>query len=100
MTEQQKAALITQSWQMHEIVEQCYLDDPAAKGEGTTEKNEAWSEKQRLLLADMALHLLQTALNPGEIKLDKLTNNLHSIMTIADQYLPDAELVKATEKLW
>ena len=43
MTEQQKAALITQSWQMHEIVEQCYLDDPAAKGEGTTEKNEAWS---------------------------------------------------------
>ena len=93
MTEEQKQALIAQSWQMHEIVEQCYLNDPSVKGNDP-------AEKQRLLLADMALHLLQTALNPGEIKLDKLTNNLHSIMTIADQYLPDAELVKATDKLW
>jgi hypothetical protein len=93
MTDEQKEALIAQSWQMHEIVEQGYLDESA--------KNSSQRlEKQRLLLADMALHLLQTALNPGDIKLDKLTNNVHSIMTIADQYLPDAELAKATDKLW
>lgn len=93
MTDEQKEALIAQSWQMHEVVEQGYLDAPA--------QNSAQQlDKQRLLLADMALHLLQTALNPGDIKLDKLTNNVHSIMTIADQFLPDAQLAKATDRLW
>tara|TARA_Y100000588_G_C13565726_1_gene632383 strand:+ start:372 stop:527 length:156 start_codon:yes stop_codon:yes gene_type:complete len=48
----------------------------------------------------MALHLLQTALNPQEIALDKLTNNLHTILTIADRFLPDAELSKVTTKLY
>jgi hypothetical protein len=100
MTDEQKEALIAQSWQMHEIVEQSYFDDPSVKVDDSAVKGQARSEKQRLLLADMALHLLQTALNPGDIKLDKLTNNVHSIMTIADQYLPDAELAKATDKLW
>ncbi len=48
----------------------------------------------------MALHLLQTALNPGEIKDDKLKNNVYSILTIADQFIPDAELAKAKEKIF
>jgi len=51
-------------------------------------------------LADMALHLLQTALNSGEIELDKLKNNLHSILTISDQFLPNAGLKDSTEKLY
>lgn len=57
-------------------------------------------KKQRFLLADMALHLLQTAINPEEIKLDKLRNNLHAILTITDQFLPNADLKAATEKLY
>ena len=48
----------------------------------------------------MAIHLLQTAMNPGNIELDKLKNNLHSILTISDEFLPNAELKKATEKLY
>jgi hypothetical protein len=94
MNEQDKTKLLAQSWQMHDLVEQAYLNNPTAKGD------DLWLEKQRILLADMALHLLQTALNPGDIQTDKLTNNIHSILTIADQFLPHAELAKAREKLY
>jgi hypothetical protein len=85
--------LIDSSWDIHEKVETSYLQNPAKRGD-----NE-WLEKQRLLLADMALHLLQTSLNPGNIALDKLRNNLHAIMTITDEFLPDANLKEATVNL-
>jgi hypothetical protein len=48
----------------------------------------------------MAIHLLQTAINPGNIELDKLRNNLYAILTISDQFLPHADLKKATEKIY
>jgi len=48
----------------------------------------------------MSLHLLQTSVKPGEIGIDKLRDNLHSILTITDQFLPKAGLKKATEKLY
>lgn len=48
----------------------------------------------------MAIHLLQTAIKPGHIELDKLKNNLHSILTITDQFLPNSGLKKATDKLY
>jgi len=86
--------LIKTSWELHRLVETEYLNNPAVKGDSE------WLEKQRILLADMAIHLLQTAMNPGSIELDKLKNNLHSILTISDQFLPKAKLVKATDKLY
>ncbi len=89
MLEEEKKKIISQSWISHELIERSYLINPAKKGDVE------WLEKQRILLADMALHLLQTALNPGEIDTDKLKNNIHSILTISDQFLPDAELDKA-----
>ena len=94
MTEDQKNDIIAKSWDAHAIIEASYLANPAVKGD-----NE-WLEKQRVLLADMAIHLLQTALNPGEISHEKLSNNIYSILTIADQFLPDAELAKAKEKIY
>jgi hypothetical protein len=94
MTEAEKETIIANSWLAHAKVEQSYLAHPASKGD------EQWPEKQRLLLADMALHLLQTSLNPGELKLDKLQNNLYAILTIADPFLPDAQLAKAKEKIY
>ncbi|NMP17615.1 hypothetical protein [Thalassotalea sp. Y01] len=94
MNDNQRQQLIANSWQMHDLVETNYLANPATKGDAQ------WLEKQRILLADMAIHLLQTALKPGAIELDKLTNNLHSILTISDQFLPNAELSKATENLY
>ena len=90
----EQQAIIDTSWGIHDQVECAYLAHPARKGE------DAWLDKQRLLLADMALHLLQTALKPEDMPLDKLQNNLHAILTISDQFLPQAGLKQATEHLY
>ncbi len=94
MNDVEREKLIKISWELHSLVEANYLTNPAIKGD-----NE-WLEKQRILLADMAIHLLQTAIKPGSIELDKLKNNLHSILTISDQFLPSAELKQATDKFY
>jgi hypothetical protein len=94
MNDSERQQLIQISWELHRIVEDSYLTHTAAKGD------EDWLEKQRILLADMAIHLLQTAIKPDALETEKLKNNLHAILTIADQFLPRAELKKATEKLY
>jgi hypothetical protein len=95
MDDQKRNELARMGWDIHGAVEDAYLSHPA-----TREVPAEWREKQRLLLADMAIHLLQTSIKPGTIELDKLRNNLHAILTISDQFLPHAELRKATEKLY
>lgn len=90
-----RAGLIRTGWDLHGVVEEALLRHPAIKGSGAD-----WLDKQRLLLADMAIHLLQTALKPGEIELDKLRNNLHAILTISDRFLPHAGLKDATGKIY
>jgi hypothetical protein len=70
------------------------MQHPAQKND------EAWLEKQRLLLADMALHLLQTSITPEEVKLDRLRDNLHAILTISDQFLPEVGLKRMTDHLY
>ncbi|PCI33976.1 MAG: hypothetical protein COB54_02965 [Alphaproteobacteria bacterium] len=94
MMEDQRGDMLAQSRLFHDRVEQEYLNNPAAKGD------DDWQEKQRLLLADMALHLFQTALRPGGLRPDKLRNNIYAILTIADQFLPEADLATAKEKLF
>jgi hypothetical protein len=94
MTDDEKLKVIALSWELHAQVETNYMDHPAKLGD------DEWLEKQRFLLADMALHLLQTSINLGEIKLEKLRDNLHSILTITDPFLPKSELKKATDKLY
>ncbi|MGX5172526.1 hypothetical protein ACUR5C_00700 [Aliikangiella sp. IMCC44653] len=94
MNKDEKEALIKTSWQLHNQIETSYLSHKSAKGDND------WLEKQRLLLADMAIHLLQTALQPEKLELDKLKNNLHAILTISDQFLPHAKLIQATEKIY
>jgi hypothetical protein len=94
MNKTERIKLIETSWELHSQVEASYLNNKAKKGD------DEWLEKQRILLADMALHLLQTSISPDEIRLDKLRNNLYAILTIADQFLPEAELKKASEKLY
>jgi hypothetical protein len=84
----QRARMIAAGWEIHAAVEEGALDagtDPVGR--------------RRLLLADMAIHLLQTAIKPGEIELDQLRNNLHAILTLADPFLPQAGLKKATDLL-
>lgn len=94
MNDIERTKLIKTSWDLHSNIESSYLSNSAVQGD------DAWVEKQRMLLADMAIHLLQTAMEPGNIELDKLRNNLHSILTISDLFLPSAELKKATDKLY
>jgi len=94
MNEDEQINILSTSWELHSKVETSYLNNPARPGD------DKWLEKQRILLADMSLHLLQTSISPGEIKLDRLRDNLHAILTIADQFLPNADLKKATEKLY
>jgi len=89
-----KLDLIKTSWELHDQIETAYLNHPAKQGDSE------WLEKQRLLLADMALHLFQTSMKPGEINLERLRDNLHAILTISDQFLTHADLKKATEKLY
>ena len=95
MDDHKRNALARSGWEIHAAVEDAYLRHPASK-----EVPADWLEKQRLLLADMAMHLLQTAIRPGPIELDKLKDNLHAILTISDQFLPHAAFKAATEKLY
>jgi len=96
MDDVKRTELLEMSRRIHQAVEDGALRHPATRDSG----GEAWMEKQRLLLADMATHLLQTALKPGAIELDKLRNNLHAILTISDRLLPGTELKEATGKLY
>lgn len=91
---EKRKEIIKTSWEIHSDVEASYAAHPASN------TDPEWLEKQRILLADMAIHLLQTALKPGEIELDKLQNNMYAILTISDQFLPKADFIKATEKIY
>ena len=94
MNQEDRLNIVKTSWQLHDKVEAAYLSHPAKRDD------DQWLEKQRILLADMALHLLQTSVKPGEIELTRLRDNLHAILTISNQFLPGADLIKATEKLY
>ena len=94
MVDENKMKILKTSWELHNQVETAYLNHQAKLGD------DEWLEKQRLLLADMALHLLQTSIKPGELELIRLRDNLHAILTITNAFLPNAGLEKATERLY
>ncbi|MCE3602427.1 hypothetical protein LXA47_02220 [Massilia sp. P8910] len=71
------------------------LTESAYRWHGSVRGDPGWTEKQRILLADMALHLLQTALKDGELSADELKQNLYAILTVSEQFIPDCGL-KAT----
>lgn len=77
----------------HDLTESIYRKHPSRRGEP------GWTEKQRILLADMALHLLQTALADGELAIDELKKNLYSILTVSDQFIPDCGLKARADEL-
>lgn len=77
----------------HDLTESAYRKDASTRGDP------GWTEKQRMLLADMALHLLQTALRNGELSADELKRNLYSILTVSDQFIPDYGLKASADQL-
>ncbi|MBD1581334.1 hypothetical protein [Pseudoalteromonas sp. S16_S37] len=94
MDKQQRQDILTLSWSIHDDVEQAVLKHPASENDAD------WPQKQRLLLADMALHLLQTALKPGELQKDKLANNLNAILTLSDSFIEHVDLKAVSDKLY
>jgi hypothetical protein len=96
MDDKQRKELIQDAWAIHRAVEESYLSHPAANRETDPD---AWRERQRFLLADMAIHLLQTAIAPGAIEPESLKHNLHAVLTISDAFLPHAGLRQATGKM-
>ena len=70
MDEQTKKEILSMSKKAHSLAEASYQQDPSIRGDA------GWAEKQRILLADMALHLLQTSLRDGEISTEDLKRNL------------------------
>lgn len=77
----------------HSLTETAYRASPAVKGAP------GWEEKQRVLLADMSLHLLQSALQEGELDTARLRDNLYAILTIAAPFLPSHNLAETAQRL-
>lgn len=84
-TRQQVLALVHDA---HALTETAYRADATVKG------GQGWDEKQRILMADMALHLVQAALQEGELDTARLKQNLYAILTIGDLFLPSDGLAQ------
>lgn len=78
----------------HDLTETSYQQNLSMRGDA------GWAEKQRMLLADMALHVLQTAMKDGELSEEGLKRNLFSILTISDQFIQGHDLKAVADKLY
>ena len=94
MNQQTRTEILSISRTAHDLTAMAYQQNPAKRGD------HAWAEKQRLLLADMALHLVQTALKDGDLSEENLRRNLYSILTIFDQFINGVDLKAVADKLY
>lgn len=94
MEEKVRQEILSMSRVAHAMTEAAYQKHSAVRGDPT------WGDKQRILLADMALHLLQTALHDGELSQAHLRRNLFSILNIADQFVEGDDLKLFAERLY
>ena len=76
----------------HSMVEKGYIADLS------TPTSEGWLNKRRLLLADLSLHLTDACVKE-EMDIDKIKRYLYSILTIANDFAPEAGLKDTAEKL-
>ena len=94
MDEVVRNEILAMSRNAHHLTEDSYQKNNTKKGDP------GWSEKQRILLADMALHLLQTSLKEGDLEVAELKRNLFSILTISDQFIPKIDLKIVANELY
>ncbi|NHZ90979.1 hypothetical protein F2P45_18420 [Massilia sp. CCM 8733] len=94
MDEAAKKDIVALGRKAHDLTESAYRSHTATRGDS------AWADKQRILLADMALHLLQTSLKDGDLSAAELKRNLYAILTISDQFIPDDGLKAIAERLY
>lgn len=86
--------ILALSRKTHAMTEASTRLDPARKGDP------GWAEQQRILLADLSLHLLQTSLRTGARATDDLRRNLFSILTLSDQLMPGHNLAAVADELY
>jgi hypothetical protein len=89
-----KKDILSMSRMAHALTESAYQQNPSKRGDP------GWPAKQRILLADMALHLLQTALMEGDLSEEALKRNLFSILTISDPFVQGYDLKTVAEELY
>jgi hypothetical protein len=89
-----KEEILSMSRIAHGLTESSYRMNSTKRGDA------GWAEKQRILLADMALHLLQTSLRDGELSDEDLKRNLYSILTISDELIPGHDLKTVADELY
>lgn len=94
MDELVREKILSMSRIAHDLTELSYQQNPSIPGDPD------WAGKQRILLADMALHLLQTALKDGELSAEGLKRNLFSILTISDQFVHGYDLKAFADKFY
>ena len=94
MDEAIRQEILALSRTAHSLTEASYQQDLSARGDA------GWKVKQRILLADMALHLLQTSLKEGDLSEDGLKRNLFSILTISDQFIHGHDLKTVADELY
>ncbi|NIA00448.1 hypothetical protein [Massilia sp. CCM 8734] len=94
MDEAMKKEIAALGHTAHDLTESAYRSHPSTRGEA------GWADKQRILLADMALHLLQTALRDGALPADELRRNLYAILTVSDQFIPDDGMKAIVDRLY
>ncbi|WP_229413562.1 hypothetical protein [Massilia violaceinigra] len=94
MNEAMKQEIAGLARKAHDLTESAYREHTSTRGDP------AWAEKQRILLADTALHLLQTALRDGELSADELKRNLYAILTVSGQFIPDHGLKACADRLY
>ncbi|MDM5178931.1 hypothetical protein PO883_17150 [Massilia sp. DJPM01] len=92
MDEAIKQDIVSLGRKAHDLTEAAYRTHPSTRGDA------AWADKQRILLADMALHLLQTALADGALSADALKQNLYAILTVSDQFIPGCGLKASADQ--
>lgn len=94
MEEVIRKQILSMSRTAHNLTEESYQKNITKFGDS------GWTEKQRVLLADMALHLLQTSLKDGELSVEDLKRNLFSILTISDQFIHNHDLKAFADRLY
>jgi len=94
MDEVVRKEVLSLSRAAHNLTEMAYQQD------GSTRGSSGWSDKQRILLADMALHLLQTSLRDGGISEEGLKRNLFSILAVSDQFIQGHDLKAFADGLY
>lgn len=94
MDEEIRQEILAMSRTAHRLTETSYQQNQSTRDDA------GWNEKQRTLLADMALHLLQTSLKDGDLSEEGLKRNLFSILTISDQFIHDHDLKTFADELY